>query len=118
MKNWNFKKVALKEKFWKSIHLFYFSAEAKIICYSILPFIPDNSLVSSLFLFLHHELGLVIIYKILLSENTDIPNVKTQAEIVVPDDEQQAMRYVAGYIIYSLIGKYKKILGPILTIVF
>ena len=117
MKNWNFKKVALKEKFWKSIHLFYFSAEAKIICYSILPFIPDNSLVS-LFLFLHHKLGLVIIYEILLSQNTDIRNMKTQAEIVVSEDQQQVMRYVAGYIIYSLIGKYKKILGPILTIVF
>ena len=118
MKHCDFKKVASQENFWKSIHLFYFSAEAKIICYSILPFIPDNSLVSSLFRSLHHKLGLVIIHEILLSENTDIPNVKTQAEIVVPDDEQQVMRYVAGYIIYSLIGKYKKILGPILTIVF
>ena len=66
MKHWDFKNVASKEKFWKSIHLFYFSAEAKIICYSIL----------------------------------------------------QIMRYGAGYIMYSLIGKHKRILGPILTIVF
>ena len=57
MKHWDFKNVASKEKFWKSIHLFYFSAEAKIICYSIL----------------------------------------------------QIMRYVAGYIMYSLIGKHKRI---------
>ena len=117
MKHCDLKKVASKENFWKSIHLFYFSAEAKIICYSILPFIPDNSLVS-LFLFLHHKLGLVIVNEILLSQNTDIRNMKTQAEIVVSEDQQQVMRYVAGYIIYSLIGKYKKILGPILTIVF
>ena len=117
MKHCDLKKVASKENFWKSIHLFYFSAEAKIICYSILPFIPDNSLVS-LFLFLHHKLGLVIVYEILLSQNTDIRNMKTQAEIVVSEDQQQVMRYVAGYIIYSLIGKYKKILGPILTIAF
>ena len=35
--------------------------------------------------------------------------MKGEGDIVLSGDEQQVMRYVAGYIIYSLIGKCKKI---------
>ena len=35
--------------------------------------------------------------------------MEIQGDIVLSEDEQQVMRYVAGNIIYSLIGKYKKI---------
>ena len=108
MKHCDFNKVASKEEFWKSIHLFYLSAEAKSSWDSILAFIPDNNLVQ-LFPSLHHKLVLLIIHEILHLENKNTPNGESQGDIVLSEEEQQVMRYVAGYIIYSLIGKYKKI---------
>ena len=35
--------------------------------------------------------------------------MEIQGDIVLSEDEQQVMRYIAGNIIYSLTGKYKKI---------
>ena len=71
-------------------------------------FIQDNNLVP-LFPSLHHKLVLLIIHEILLLENKNIPNVESQGDILLSEDEQQVMRYVAVYITYSLIGNYKKI---------
>ena len=42
-------------------------------------------------------------------EDKNTLNVESQGDIVLSEEEQQVIRYVAGYIIYSLIGKYKKI---------
>ena len=45
MKHCDFRKVASKEEFWKSIYLLYLSAEAKSNWDSILAFNLDNNLV-------------------------------------------------------------------------
>lgn len=91
VKHCDFKKVASNEEFWKSIHLFYLSAEAKSSWDSILAFIPDNNLVQ-LFPSLHHKLVLLIIHEILYLENKDTLNVESQGDIVLSEEEQQAMR--------------------------
>ena len=106
MKHCDFKKVASKKEFWKSIHLFYLSAEAKCSWDSILAFIPDNNLIQ---LFPSVSISSLIIHEILHLENKNTPNGESQGDIVLSEEEQQVMRYVAGYIIYSLISKYKKI---------
>ena len=75
MKHCDFKKVASKEELWKSIHLFYLSAEARSSWDSILAFIPENILVP-LFPSLHHKLVLLIIHETLRLENKDTPTWK------------------------------------------
>ena len=75
MKRCDFKKVASKEELWKSIHLFYFSAEARSSWDTILAFIPDNNL-APLFPFLHHKLVLLVIHETLQLENKDTPTWK------------------------------------------
>ena len=87
MKHCDFKKVASKDEFWKSIHLFYLSAEVKSSWYSILAFIPDNNLVQ-LFPSLHHKLRLLIIHEILHLENKNTPNGESQEDIALSEEEQ------------------------------
>ena len=77
IKHCEFKKVASKEELWKSINLFYLSAEARSSWDSILAFIPDNNL-PSLFPSLLHKLILLINHETLRLETSrqDTPTWK------------------------------------------
>ena len=77
MKHCDFKKLASKKELWKSIHLFYLSAEARSSWDSILAFISDNNL-APLFPSLHHKLVLLIIHETLRLEKKDTPSWKVK----------------------------------------
>ena len=97
-----------KEKMWKSIHAL--STDKSPDNWKELMKKTSFDLDSSTFSSLYHFVLMKIVENILIYENEKSKKVSSNEEVVtMSEDEQQIVRYVAGYILFSLTRKWKKI---------
>ena len=111
MRSTSFSKAAHREVMWKSVLKVTQDGECFKEWTDILVFVKNDfgiSILSSLIQFI----SMRIVYFIVkfenerkIASNSKSPSVE---EIKLTEEEQQVLYYVAGYIVYSLLKKYKK----------
>lgn len=90
---------------WKNIHKY--TTTANIALWKNI--LKEEQLNSKQFSSLRHTTCMKIVESILKIENKKKAQQPNNSEIKISKDEQKAVRYVAGYIIYSLTKNYKKL---------
>ena len=111
IKRYNMSKDTEQEKFWSAFHLFNVKLEANklwfdFMCEKFSQQMYHSATFKSLIFFVSRQIVLAII-----SIQNTLNNQKpaTMDELKLTDDEQQIIRYVAGYVVFSLKNKYNKI---------
>ena len=105
-------KDSSREQFWNKVHWFVVTKESKDCWKPFLDF-TEVQIMSVDFQGLFQRISMDIVHHLIRMENEQ-KYIETETENVenykLSDEEQEVLTYVAGFVVFSLTKKYKRIL--------